>query len=123
MLHVACRMSQVTIRTVEDCRLVTWPMRDLVTFLNRKPFMQSVFACLVGKDIVYKLNSVQDTLARHPRFLPLTRHHLERCSLVRWKQHMSHSPWRPPSPITLTSSAGNGHVIKAKASSWLTPGE
>lgn len=103
---------QVNIRTTEDCRLITWPVRDLVTYLHRKPFMQRVFTCLVGKDIVHKLNSVQDTVAQHPAFLPLTRHRFERASLVRWKQHMNHGPWRLKPTIELTSA--NGQVTRAR---------
>ena len=68
--------------------------------------MHAVFTCLVGKDIVHKLNSVQDTVAQHPGFLQLTRHRFERASLVRWKHHMNQGPWRVNPKISLTSANG-----------------
>ncbi len=50
---------QVSIRAVEDSRLLTWSAKDIQAYLKTNVYCGAVFSNLLGKDITHKLYQVQ----------------------------------------------------------------
>lgn len=59
------QLFQVSITAVEPCRYLCWQRRRLQQVLKMNHFLEAVVYNLVGKDITYKLYSLNETL--HPR--------------------------------------------------------
>ncbi|CAM9861492.1 unnamed protein product [Lampetra planeri] len=52
--------SQVSISAMDDCQLVSWSQERLIYFLKTNPFLEVVFASLIGRDITNKIYALKD---------------------------------------------------------------
>jgi len=67
MNSITTNILQVTISTMENCRILTWYIQDLQIHLNTRPDVHEVFRGLLARDVTVKMNQIQQMFLQHPQ--------------------------------------------------------